>query len=353
MNSVYLKSGKIFTQASRSELNIYENIPAGNYVLKYDNFKNFFFLEETDSFTVPSKLYGNTVKLTERIINTFNDRMFSTGVLLSGEKGSGKSMLIKNIGINLSSINVPCIIINSPFCGDSFNTFIQNINQPACIIFDEFEKIYDKKDQEKLLTLLDGVFASKKLFLISCNDMWGIDDHMINRPGRIYYHIQYDTLEVSFIEEYVNDNSTRKDLNKQIVQFCTLFQKINFDMVKAIVEEVNRYGETPLSIAEVLNTKIDGGTSFGKYYTITKLTESGQNILLEKVWFDFARFNPLAHKGDFSYEGEKEKYDVFFSPDNIVSFDRKSGTFTYQVDDVSFTIEEIKDKVVDYRKFLV
>ena len=86
--------------------------------------------------------------MAERVLSTFESRPAATGILLEGEKGSGKSMLLKLLSINARKAGMPTIVINSPFCGDGFNTFIQSISQPAIIAFDEFEKIYNRDDQE-------------------------------------------------------------------------------------------------------------------------------------------------------------------------------------------------------------
>ena len=54
--------------------------------------------------------------------------------------------------MSLAAQDVPTIVINAPWKGDKFNTFIQAIEQPCAILFDEFEKVYDRDDQEKILT---------------------------------------------------------------------------------------------------------------------------------------------------------------------------------------------------------
>src|SRR4029078_12619167 len=65
-----------------------------------------------------------------------------TGALMVGEKGSGKSLLAKLVSANSQEKGLPTLIIPRPWCGDMFNRFLQSIEQPTVILFDEFEKVY-------------------------------------------------------------------------------------------------------------------------------------------------------------------------------------------------------------------
>jgi hypothetical protein len=182
----FLKSGNIFRVSSKEAMDLHEQLPAGNYTVAVDPFGNFY-LERIDDFEIPAKLYGNTLRHTNRIINTFWERPAQTGVLLNGEKGSGKTLLAKNISTQLATQGVPTIVINHDWAGDGFFKLLQDIEQPCVILFDEFEKVYDNEGQEKILTLLDGVFNSKKLYIMTVNDKWRVNSHMRNRPGRLFY----------------------------------------------------------------------------------------------------------------------------------------------------------------------
>jgi hypothetical protein len=192
------------------------------------------------------------VRQADRILYTFRQRDKNTGVLLVGEKGSGKTLLSKQIAC---SSGMPTIIINEKFTGDEFNSFLASITQQCVVLFDEFEKIYDKEAQEKVLTLLDGTYQSRKLFLITSNDKWGLDTNLRNRPGRIYYHIEFSGLEESFIREYCADNLVNVSKTEDIVRVSSMFDQFNFDMLASVVEEVNRYDEDPMELITILNVK--------------------------------------------------------------------------------------------------
>ena len=74
------------------------------------------------------------------------------GILLWGPPGTGKTLLARVLGMKCVEQDYPCVIINTPWSGDNFNRFIQTIDQPCMILFDEFEKIYSREQQELLLT---------------------------------------------------------------------------------------------------------------------------------------------------------------------------------------------------------
>ena len=298
----YLKSGNTFKVTNDEAIDLHHRLPAGNYVVKKDSFGNFY-LEHIENFRISTTIYGDLEAKADRILNTFQDRQNSTGVVLNGEKGSGKTLLSKMISVKASRLGIPTIVINTAWHGDQFNSFIQMITEPAIILFDEFEKVYDRNEQEAMLTLLDGVFPSKKLFMLTCNDKYRVDYHMRNRPGRIYYMIDFKGLEQSFIREYAAEN-LRLDLRdhvESLVRISMVFDQFNFDMLKAVVEEMNRYGESPREAMTMINARpeFSGSSRYSiELITAEASTPVPQDLLDDKVWSG----NPLTEPPDVSYK---------------------------------------------------
>jgi hypothetical protein len=324
--SLFLQNGNTYRVTSREAMNLQDLLPAGNYVVKQDPFNNFF-LETIDSFDISHKLYGKTQRQTERILRTFQDRPASTGVMLAGEKGSGKTLLAKNISVQAAQLGIPTIIINAPWCGDAFNALIQSIDQPTVILFDEFEKVYEKEQQEQILTLLDGVFPSKKLFVLTCNDKWRVDQHMRNRPGRIFYMLDFRGLDAEFITEYCHDNLKQVNYTDQICKISTIFTEFNFDMLKALVEEMNRFGESPQECLEMLNAKPEFS---GEETYQVQLWVQGKLInpdrLDDPTWLG----NPLQGEiqiGHFGHGSEGKYKSEKFEPADLASIDSRAGKF--------------------------
>ena len=348
--SYFLKSGNTYRVASDEAMDIHRVLPAGNYVIKINEMSGELYLEHIDSFTIPNKIYGNCLKNTDKIIRTFMDRDNATGVMMTGEKGSGKTLLTKNVSIELAKQGVPTIVINAPWHGDKFNTFIQNIEQPCAILFDEFEKTYDRDEQESILTLLDGVFPSKKLFMITCNDKWRVDIHMRNRPGRIYYMLDFKGLDETFIREYCGDNLNNKVHIETIVNVGSLFAEFNFDMLKALVEEMNRYNESPQEALEMLNAKPEFDT--GTEYSI-KIIHNGMEI--KRSHLEKFEGNPLQPKGvqiEFDTDPDDDDSEYIwktFKPDALIHVDGRKGEFTFQDNGTTVVLTRI-EKVM-YRMY--
>jgi hypothetical protein len=78
---------------------------------------------------------------------------------------------------------------------------------------------------------------------------------MKNRPGRIFYLIEFDGLEEEFIREYCEDCLVNKLYISSIIEISKRFDSFNFDLLSSIVEESNRYGEDPKDFMYILNAK--------------------------------------------------------------------------------------------------
>lgn len=359
--TIFLKEGDSYFPAEDAVVQKYDVLPVGTYTVN-QSLRGFYF-SKIEDFELPGKLYGNTHRHADKILNTFKSRPNATGTLLNGEKGSGKTMLAKLISIRGREQGIPTVVINSPYCGEDFNQFMQSVNQPLIIIFDEFEKVFNEEQQAASLTLFDGVYPSKKLFLLTVNDKYSVNKHMRNRPGRIFYLIDYTGLDADFVREYCQENLNDQTHTESMCRLVMFFDAFNFDMLKAMVEEMNRYNESPHQVLEMLNAK--PLTESSALHNI-QVFHDGKEITDEYIYPTQVRGNPLqvgelelqvnlhgvhVHEAEYDEDTSKANVQLTLTPDLCQGIDSVEGTFTYVAKNgITVVFKRQTQKVYDYSR---
>jgi len=351
--SHFINHGVNWHVSPEASLNITTKLPVGNYRVRRNEMTGELFFEKIADFELPTKLYGTCLKSATRILNTFIDRNKSTGVLLAGQKGSGKTLLAKKICVDAAaSREIPTIIVNDPIVDDNFCKLLQDMDQPAILLFDEFEKTFEDKkgDQNSILTLLDGVFSSNKLFLLTCNDIYAVNDHLKNRPGRIFYSMEFGGMAESAIREYCVDRLENQEHLELVCKVGLVFDHFNFDMLSALVEDMNRYGEDPYQSLEMLNIRphAEGYSTYDIEYlydgkpikwiganTPDTETINGSPIAKKKFVFWLPSHNKKINNA----------MNLIFDQKNLISFDSATGTFLYSTDQPKYTVHFHRQKM--------
>lgn len=226
-----------------------DSIPQGTYYVRF-NTQIGYYLEQIENFSIPSKVYGNTAVI-NRWLTSYHANARNTGVILTGIKGSGKTLLSKKCAIDSG---LPVIIIDTPYDDPDFISFITNPELgDVCIFIDEFEKVFVKQDSANaLLTILDGAFNTHNLFIFTCNQMH-TNQYLTNRPSRIRYRTHFESLPEEVINEVITDLLQHKEHTESIKSVLTAIGVITFDLLITLIKEVDLFNEPATTIAPYLN----------------------------------------------------------------------------------------------------
>ena len=185
----------------------------------------------------------------ERVLqNYFRAGKNTTGVLLTGDKGTGKSVTAKIIA---NKANLPIIIINPDTEENLLEGFFKEFDTPVCILLDEVDKNFNTK---KMLTFLDGMHkTAKKLVIMTANEEDNLSNFIKNRCSRIRYYRHYDMRNDA--KEYAELICEEKDVEnkEEVVDF--IINKIKYpsiDNISSFIDEVIFTKEWNLTLQEVL-----------------------------------------------------------------------------------------------------
>lgn len=256
-----IKNGSQY-QIYGDDLATMKTLPIGTYDLSFQKFIGFYLETRPDLDVKEEKVYGMTEAKTEKILAGYKDSARNFGVILSGPKGVGKTLFARRLTEKCIDAGYPVIIISQYFHGIA--DFLASLEQEVVILFDEFEKTFanqeDVKPMEEMLSLFDGTNNGKKLFVVTCNEYRKLNDCMLDRPGRFYYHFEMVAPGTDEICEYMRDNL--HDYNQNTVDtICSyaLQTSMTYDCLRAIAAELNRGYSLDESMKDLNITRnIDG-----------------------------------------------------------------------------------------------
>lgn len=207
--------------------------------------------ELNGEMNLPPKIY-QTKKDTlfvNRVLQNFNSsNKNTTGVLLTGDKGTGKSVTAK---ILAEEAKLPIIVINPDLEEKYLEEFFKEFDTPVCILFDEVDKNFST---QKMLTFLDGMHkTAKKLVIMTANDEDNLSNFIKNRCSRIRYYRHYNMLDDA--REYAELICEDKGIEnkEEVVDFIVKNIKYpSIDNISSFIDEVVFTKDWNLSLSEVL-----------------------------------------------------------------------------------------------------
>lgn len=369
MNTKYIVVDNTVRVTESNAFSVSDTLPLATYELCADD--NGFFLKVIDDMSLmPKKIYGDTHNRVKRILSTFKTRKnLNTGIMLSGLKGSGKTLMTRLISIEAANtMNMATIVINSRFKSESLAQFLRSIKNPSVIVFDEFDKMFagdddDNSDtaanQNGLLSILDGVYTSNNLFVFSLNEVRKVNNYLISRPGRIYYHWRFGELGIDTVKDYCMDNLVNKKFTKDVCTISYLTNNFTFDILASIVNECNLYNESPFKFIDFFNIEI---CLNGSHSVEVVDVETGEVITKKDAYFNCNSGNDALTVGlplyNDVYEGEvgrteeyiKRTFPNYKKGDNYYGEDSsiRLASISYDMDDLYLNIQGKNHSMWDF-----
>lgn len=274
-----IQSGNIF-EIFDSSISTYDRLPPQTYIIRFSKNRGFYLEKYVDIQVGEGKVYGCHTDKVQKVMRSFASFSRSLGVILSGNKGIGKSLFARMLSMAATQAGLPVVVVDQYIPGIS--SYIESIDQEVMILFDEFDKTFCKSSdddngtqpQTTMLSLFDGVSGGKKLYVITCNNVYRLNEFLVNRPGRFHYHFRFTYPTPNDIREYLTDKLL-PDYHAEIENVVNFSRKVDlsYDCLRAIAYELNS-GESfssAISDLNIVNTE-------NPLFDFTLLYNNGETI---------------------------------------------------------------------------
>ena len=246
---------------------VFDHLPLQTYKVQFSPFSGFSLKRVDDLVESGEKVYGPTTKRIEKIIKTYRSINRSLGVLASGDKGMGKTMLLRNLASAVrSELGLPTVIVDEDYPG--LADFLGTLGE-CVIVFDEFEKVfshYPEDNQVQFLSLFDGMSSVKRMYVVTVNMLERVNDYLVNRPGRFHYHLRFEYPDDREITEYLTDHGVDAEQIDKVVVFAQAVN-LNYDHLRAIAIELAAGYDFPEAISD-LNVKQFADVSYSLVFSV-------------------------------------------------------------------------------------
>jgi len=300
-------------------------------------------VRHSDYRGMPKKIYGKTEKRTFHFWNTFTKNDLSLGAMFTGNKGTSKSLMgdmLCNIGINNGMY---AVLVTEVLADLELVKFLGGLHN-AVIFFDEFGKNFNLNMQDKMLSMFSDRSLPKKFFIITENDMNLISRFILDRPGRVRYHIDFNRIARDVVDEFCADFEIVEDFHKELISKYDESVVFSFDQLEQIVLEHVMYPEMCFTeLLEIMNLKgLTKPSILRVVRVVKKAKDSKDDKVLENDPLEIPAKNfDRDFKNWIYFRGEDRQHpSVECSRSNVVNIDGKILTLNCGKD-VEVTMERI------------
>ena len=241
----------------------YDLIPGKVYDLSYDRYMGEDIFKENGELSLPTKVYTSKKDefFKKRVLTYFSNSFTdTTGVMLAGTKGTGKSLMAKVLA---KESNLPIIIVDPEYPEHRLIKYFKQIVTPVCILFDEVDKSFNT---EKMLDFLDGLQkTSKKLVIMTCNNLSKVSEYLQDRCSRIRYLRKYTTDDnLEFLNILIEDMGIKNV--EEVSKYCRENIKLlSMDNIVAFLNEIKLLEDEDCTLDEIISVmNIDHVSPKGK-----------------------------------------------------------------------------------------
>ena len=138
-----IKTGSTY-QIYGEDLIVLDKLPAQTYKIGFSKFTGFFLEKQHDLEIKEDKIYGVHEEKANKVLNRFEKSRKNLGVILSGDKGIGKSLFARLLSKKAIENGIPVILVDDFIPG--IDDFLNDIKNEVLILFDEFDKTFKSRD---------------------------------------------------------------------------------------------------------------------------------------------------------------------------------------------------------------
>jgi SpoVK/Ycf46/Vps4 family AAA+-type ATPase len=332
----------------------FKDLPQGFYRIKYDEKHDSYSLVRANPLTVDETVYGIHQEKVDKVKRSYNRSSRSLGVILSGDKGIGKSLFARMLCSQMEEDGYPVIIVDSYYKG--IGSFLDSIDTECLYFFDEFDKIfkeakgYSNSDdnnnpskQDVLLSLFDGTSSTKRMFIVTCNDYKNINSFLVNRPGRFHYHFRFEYPTSDEIKLYIHDKLGNDEKYDDDIKEIIAFSKkvpLNYDCLRSIVFELEDGGKFKEFINDlnILNTREEN-------YHLKLTYENGYMLFLDSTRIDM--FATDMYSFTMYSRGSRDWLGSMEINPSTCNYDFNRKCYIANLEDVKVSIDKDEEKILD------